>query len=390
MSSLPDKPLSSSQSDVSDASAEQLNEATNSDASPNPSTSTESSSSSESSHLSAASAPELKRPVMRPMRPAPPPQTATVAAKPAAQPQPEVVEKPAPEPVAVADDVAPETPVEDGVSRFQPIPPPSEPKQYRAIGLIRGCYTPSEEQFTRGEMKIVDGTAVEAVLLGRVMSLVKNHLDLTQEHLWVVYPRTRLQQSDLHLQVVGVWEPEKLQKELLEGEDAEAAEDSEDSEDAEVPATNAESSGEVIPTENLTPGYDDDYFSIRGEVIGVTPEEDTITIRIQQSPKKGKQKAKAFKLHLKGSLPSPKTIGYFWELHVKRIGTDLTIADGNVIGLVPPKKKTGFGGPKKGGKPFKRRFDGGGGDKSRAPAGPPPNRAPLPKPSKKAKQNSEG
>ncbi|HIK15642.1 MAG TPA: hypothetical protein IGS53_10210 [Leptolyngbyaceae cyanobacterium M33_DOE_097] len=321
--------------------------------------------------------------MMRPVRPAPPPQTPTVEAKPAAQLQSEVVEKPKPETVAADDHVESEAPIEDGVSRFQPIPPPSEPKQYRAIGLIRGCYTPSEEQFTRGEMKIADGTAVEAVLLGRVMSLVKNHLDLTQEHLWVVYPRTRLQQSDLHLQVVGVWEPEKLQKELLEGEEGEALEATEE------PATEPESSVEPISTENLTPGYDDDYFSIRGEVIGVTPEEDTITIRIQQSPKKGKQKAKAFKLHLKGTLPSPKTIGYFWELHVKRIGTDLTIAEGNVIGLVPPKKKSGFG-PKKGGKPFKRRFDGGGGDKSRAPSGPPPNRAPLPKPSKKAKQNSEG
>jgi len=385
MSSLPDKPLSSSQSDVSDASAEQLNEAINSDVSLNPSASTESSSSSESDHSDAANAPELKRPMMRPVRPTPPPQTPAVEAKPAAQLQPEVVEKPKPETIAADDQVAPDdAPVEDGISRFQPIPPPSEPKQYRAIGLIRGCYTPSEEQFTRGEMKIADGTAVEAVLLGRVMSLVKNHLDLTQEHLWVVYPRTRLQQSDLHLQVVGVWEPEKLQKELLEGEEGEALEATEE------PATETESSVEPISTENLTPGYDDDYFSIRGEVIGVTPEEDTITIRIQQSPKKGKQKAKAFKLHLKGTLPSPKTIGYFWELHVKRIGTDLTIAEGNVIGLVPPKKKTGFGGPKKGGKPFKRRFDGGGGDKSRAPAGPPPNRAPLPKPSKKAKQNSEG
>ncbi len=80
----------------------------------------------------------------------------------------------------------------------------------RAIGLVRSTYTPSEEQFTRGVMLTDDGSEVEAVLLGRVMSLVRNHLALDREHLWVVYPRTRDREGTLHLQVVGVWEPENL------------------------------------------------------------------------------------------------------------------------------------------------------------------------------------
>ncbi len=94
--------------------------------------------------------------------------------------------------------------------RQVPIPPASEPLQYRAIGLIRGVYEPSEEQFTRGNITTEDEIPIDAVLLGRVMSLVKKHIDLTQPHLWVVYPRTRPNNSDLHAQIVGIWEPENL------------------------------------------------------------------------------------------------------------------------------------------------------------------------------------
>ncbi|HBY78302.1 MAG TPA: hypothetical protein DEG47_15155, partial [Cyanobacteria bacterium UBA11148] len=86
------------------------------------------------------------------------------------------------------------------VQRQQPIPPPSEPMQYRAIGLIRGQYMPSADQLTRGTLVSSDGTLIDAVLLGRVMSLVKNHLSLDQSHLWVVYPRTRQEDGNLHVQ----------------------------------------------------------------------------------------------------------------------------------------------------------------------------------------------
>ncbi len=92
------------------------------------------------------------------------------------------------------------------VNRQQPIPPPSEPMQYRAIGLVRGRYLASSEQFTQGTLLTTDGVELNAVLLGRIMSLVKNHLDLDKEHLWVVYPRTRQENDTLHIQIVGVWE----------------------------------------------------------------------------------------------------------------------------------------------------------------------------------------
>ncbi len=324
---------------------------------------------------------ELKRPVMRPVR-----STVAPVDEPKATPQP----PPTAEiglPKAMEEKPTASSPATEvkPASRFQPIPPPSEPKQYRAIGLVRGRYTPSEEQFTRGEMTISDGTLVEAVLLGRIMSLVKNHLDLTQEHLWVVYPRTRIQQKDLHIQVVGVWEPERLQKELLEQKGDLAA-------NGESEASAAAESVKTISGEensDLTPGYDDDYFSIRGEVLTVEPEEELVIVKIQQSPKKGTEKAKAFKLHLKGTLPSPKTVGYFWDFHVRREATSLTIMESNVVGLVPPKKKKGAAASfKKGGRPFKKRFDGSGGGKPR-PSGATPNRPPVPKPAKRNEPSSE-
>jgi len=71
-----------------------------------------------------------------------------------------------------------------------PIPPPDKPKQYRAIGLLKGRYVPSDE-IERGTLITSDGTSIDAVVLGRVLGLVKGRIDLDKEHLWVVYPRTR-------------------------------------------------------------------------------------------------------------------------------------------------------------------------------------------------------
>lgn len=125
--------------------------------------------------------------------------------------------------------------VEDAVSRQHPIPPASEPMQYRAIGLVYGKYTPSEEQFTKGELHTEDGTVIDSVLLGRVMSLVKKHIDLEKSHLWVVYPRTREKQYDLHLQIMGIWEPENLSH--SDGDEAMDAES--ESDVAELPQDEA-------------------------------------------------------------------------------------------------------------------------------------------------------
>lgn len=317
-----------------------------------------------------------KRPLMRPVsRPQPSPDIPK-----AATPSSTVSKAPARSTTVVtpSEPISPPSnpDVDYAALRQQPIPPPSEPKQYRAIGLLRGRYTPSSEQFTRGEMAAADGTVIETVLLGRIMSLVKNHLDLEQEHLWVVYPRTKDAKRDLHVQIVGVWEPEKLNRDETAPESDPVVEQP----DAVDPAT-------------LSPGYEDDYFSIRGEVVFIAPEEETVVVKIQQTPRKTSDKAKAFKLQLKGVLASDKAVGYFWDLQVKRQETDLLITAGTVIGLVPPKKrsKDDKGGARK---PFKKRMDGrgGGGPPSRGTkpmAAPPPRREALPKPSKRSDQSAQ-
>jgi hypothetical protein len=229
-------------------------------------------------------------------------------------------------------------------------------------------------------MVTTDGTGFEAVLLGRVMSLVKNHLDLTQDHLWVVYPRTRDAQEDLHVQIVGVWEPERLRK--VNPEDADPAE-------SPVAADALPDSAQDAPPhteEDLSPGYEDDYFSIRGEVVFVAPETENVVIRIHQAPRKSTDKAKAFKLQLKGVLPGEKLLGYFWDLQVQRQATALVITEATSVGMIPPRKKPP-GAPRGDRKPFRKRPPARGGPaKGGKPTGSPmpmPRREAIPKPSKR-------
>ncbi|MEG4011875.1 MULTISPECIES: hypothetical protein [unclassified Microcoleus] len=276
------------------------------------------------------------------------------------------------------------------VMRQHPIPPPSEPRQYRAVGLVRGRYTQSEEQFTRGMLIAADGTAIDAVLLGRVMSLVKNHLDLEQEHLWVVYPRTRQEDGNLHAQIMGVWEPETLKK------SPEVSSDEEHLEAGEIEASSEASTASVSPSE---PDVEDGYFSIRGEVIYQQSQEEEkyVIVKIKQAPRKNDDKMKFFKLKLKGDVGT-KAIGFFWDFHVKLKGESLTIEQANNIGAVPIKKRK-FppgskppGGYKGGGnkRPFTPRPSGDGAPVGRptiksAAAAPAVPKEPLPKPVKKSK-----
>lgn len=210
--------------------------------------------------------------------------------------------------------------------RKQPIPPPSNPKQYRAIGLIQGKYQASEDQLTRGSLLTSDGTAIDAVLLGRVLSLVKNHLDLDREHLWVVYPRTRQENDLLHVQIVGVWEPETL----------------------------SQSDSTSLP--ELDTSIDSGYFSIRGEVIYFSVEDEMVIVKIKQAPKKESDKMKFFKLKLKGIL-SEKPLRHFWDLRAQLEGETLVIQEANDLGFATVRKKPfpNKGGQRYPSKPIGRR-----------------------------------
>ena len=63
--------------------------------------------------------------------------------------------------------------------RDHPIPAVTEPLQYRAIGVVRGLFRPeSEDQSTRGHLIDGDGQELDAVVLGRMLTLMRRHLDM--------------------------------------------------------------------------------------------------------------------------------------------------------------------------------------------------------------------
>jgi hypothetical protein len=196
-----------------------------------------------------------------------------------------------------------------------PIPPASEPLQYRAIGLILGKYIPSSEEFNQGMILADDGTEIDAVILGRIMSLIKNHLDLEQSHLWVVYPRIRKEDNKLHAQIMGIWDPQLVIKplDLAEAEEQDKA-----------PA-------DVMPIPSIeTLGIPSSYFSIRGEVIYQSRETREIFVKIRQAPKKKTEEERYFKIRLVGDL-AQKLVGNFWDFDVVRVDNDLEIRSGQYV-----------------------------------------------------------
>ena len=198
--------------------------------------------------------------------------------------------------------------------RQHPIPPVNEPLQFRAIGIVRGTYCPSStDVLTRGNLTTADGSAIDAVLLGRVLSLVKRHLNLEQEHLWVVYPRSRDDQK-LHLQVVGVWEPSTL---ASDGEDL---------------------------ADSLPEG--DGFFSVRGELIYTKPETGDLVIKIRQLPRADGSRPQPFKLQLKGNIPL-EHLRHFLDLRVRLQGELLQIEHWEVIAPMPQRSDRRGGAAKK-------------------------------------------
>lgn len=262
---------------------------------------------------------------------------------------------PAPEPTPVA--VAPPEP--EVPQKIGPISAPSERMQYRAIGMLKGKYVASEEQFNRGNIAVEDGTLVDAVLLGRVTSLIKKHIDLDSDHLWVVYPRTLYNDDNvpaLHVQIVGVWEPETL--------NARHQDDDEPDEPAD---------DKYLSTAEATEQCD--VFSVRGEVAKYAEDKKEIVINIVQKSRSETTKPKRpFKLLVSGQLQG-RTTGYFWDLQVKREGGQLMLVKGTQIAVVPPKKKA---------KGTRKE-----GARRRPPAGKPRSGAPVPKPVPKPKVAAE-
>ena len=234
--------------------------------------------------------------------------------------------------------------------------------QFRAIGVVEGRYLPSDDQFTRGTLVTPDGEEINAVLLGRVMSLVRKYIQDDRDYLWVVYPRTgaKSKQDRLHVQISGVWAPEEMgpigTDPHAEEHDADGGEESDESSTDEVNES-AETGPQALPPKPPSTNVEPDMFSIRGEVVGQKSEESALTVKISQSPRKNSPKSKpsSFKLNLHGVLPSH-ALGEFWDFEVKRQGSVLEVVKGVAIGRAPKPK------------PRKNRHKGGGGaGKSRPP-----------------------
>ena len=228
--------------------------------------------------------------------------------------------------------------------RQHPISPVTEPTQYRAIGVVRGVYVPTDaEQLTRGVIRTADGTELEAVVLGRLLTLMRRHLNLEEPHLWVVYPRSR-EEEGLHLQMVGVWEPSTL----AAGEEAESPA-------AESPAT--ESPAADSPLDALPEG--DDYFSVRGELIYTRPETGDLVVKVRVMPRPDGSRPVPFKLQLKGDVPL-EHLRHFVALNLRRQAQQLQLESFEVIGPVAQRGNRGGkgrrdGAASKGGKGGKAR-----------------------------------
>ena len=157
-----------------------------------------------------------------------------------------------------------------------PIPLVTDPLQYRAIGMVRGIYKPQDnDNFTRGALIDSKGNEIDSVVLGRVITLIRNHVLLEKPHLWVVYPRCRNNQN-LHLQITGIWEPSTLKKDVIKNNELN------------------EISSIKVDSDDLLEG--DDYFSIRGELIFTKPEEKDVVIKIRQKPRNQQKKSVTFQI----------------------------------------------------------------------------------------------
>jgi len=195
-----------------------------------------------------------------------------------------------------------------------PIPSVTDPLQYRAIGIVRGIYKPQDEKnFTRGALIDSKGNEIDAVILGRVITLIRNYVSLEKPHLWVVYPRCRNNQN-LHLQISGIWEPSTLKKDALEKEGLN------------------ESSPSDVDIDDLLEG--DDYFSIRGELIFTKPEDKEVVVKIRQKPRNQQKKALPFKVNIKGEIPI-NNLKHFISLDVRRVDYQLMVENFEIIAPMP-------------------------------------------------------
>ena len=187
-----------------------------------------------------------------------------------------------------------------------PIPKVTNKLQHRAIGIINGKFSPlSNEQLNKGFLIDNKDEKIETVVLGKALSLLKKHIDLKKSYYWIVYPKNKNTQN-LHLQVVGIWDPYKLN---------------------DFPNDSSKTNFTKL-LEELD--LKDNYFSIRGELVFVNTQKKEFVIKICPAIKSKNLKIKNFKLVIKGEL-SLELLHSFVSLDINRDGNSLQLIRYEVI-----------------------------------------------------------
>ena len=187
-----------------------------------------------------------------------------------------------------------------------PIPQVTNPLQYRAIGIINGKFTPhNSEQLNRGFLIDNKGEKIETVVLGKALSLLKKHIDLKKSYYWVVYPKNKNTQN-LHLQVAGIWDPYKLN---------------------DFPNDSSKTNFSKLLNELE---LEDNYFSVRGELVFVNTQKKELVVKICSDSKLKNLKNKNFKLVIKGEL-TLNLLNSFVSLDINRDGNALKLISYEVI-----------------------------------------------------------
>ena len=186
-----------------------------------------------------------------------------------------------------------------------PIQKVTEKLQNRAIGIIYGSYKPSsKESLNKGLITDQNNLALDAVVLGKTLPLIKKHIDFNKKYFFIVYPRNKNSES-LHLQIAGIWDPNNL---------------------------NNEQKDQFQDPHKILNNFElkDNYFSIRGKLIFVKIPEKEVIIKITPSNTSDNHKNKSFKLILKAELPL-NLINSFLSIDALREGNTLKMENYEVI-----------------------------------------------------------
>ena len=185
--------------------------------------------------------------------------------------------------------------------------------QYRAIGIVKGIYKPNNiDQLNRGTLTDKEGKILETVILGKAIALIKKYINLEKNHFWIVYPRNK-NINNLHLQVAGIWDPYNLN---------------------EIDNNNSEKDpNELLEELNLN----NNYFSIRGELVYVNTQKKEIVIKICSSPLSKRSKYTTFKIIIEGEI-SLQFLNNFVSLDVIRDGTTLRMVKYEIIEKIKSEK----------------------------------------------------